>query len=403
MSIAFARRMDAMKCSDIREILKVTSNPDVISFAGGLPAAETFPVDEMTDTTRAVMEEHGALALQYSTTEGFFRMRKAIADRMNAKRGTEIEADHVLVTSGSQQGLDMTGKVFLDEGDLILCESPTYLGALNAFQVFRPRYKEVPTDDDGMIVEELERLIKKERPKLIYVIPDFQNPTGRSWPLERRYAFMEVVKKHRVPVIEDAPYAEVRFEGVDRMALKSFDTEGLVVYLGTFSKIFCPGIRLAWLAADPDVLKRYAVVKQGTDLHTSTFAQLLLCAFMERPEFEANIRRIRDLYRERRDVMLEAIEKSFPEEVRITRPEGGLFLWVELPESADARELLRRSVQRKVAFVPGGSFFPNGGCENTFRMNFSAMPPKRIEEGVDRLSGILHEYLAELKTPCRNA
>lgn len=336
MSITYATRLEAMKSSDIREILKVTSRPDVISFAGGLPAVETFPVEDMVEITRAVMEEHGGLALQYSTTEGFPRLRNAIARRMNEKRGTRVSGDEVLITSGSQQGLDMTGK-------------------------------------------------------FIYVIPDFQNPTGRTWSLERRYAFMELVNRYRVPVIEDAPYADVRFEGVDLMSLKSFDTEGLVIHLGTFSKTFCPGMRLAWLVADPEIGRKYTMVKQGTDLHTSTYGQLLLCAFMERGRLDTNIERIRELYRERRDVMLEAIDRYFPREIRTTRPEGGLFLWVELPEGMDARSILERSLTRKVAFVPGGSFFPNGGRENTFRMNFSAMPPERIVEGVKRLAGVLVE------------
>jgi DNA-binding transcriptional MocR family regulator len=393
MKYEYARRMEFMKTSDIREILKVTGQPEVISFAGGLPAAETFPKDEMADITRAVMQEYGGLALQYSTTEGFPRLRKAIAARMNLKRGTSVTSGEVLITSGSQQGLDLTGKVFLDEGDLVLCESPTYLGALHAFQVFRPRYREVPTDDEGMIIEELERMLEYERPKFIYVIPDFQNPTGRTWSLERRWAFMEVVNHYHVPVIEDAPYSEVRFEGVNLLSLKSFDKLGLVIHLGTFSKIFCPGMRLAWLVAPPELMNQYVMVKQGTDLHTSSLSQLLLCAYMECHNLDANICRIRGLYRERRDVMLAAMDRCFPEGIRVTHPEGGLFLWVELPEGADARELLQRSIERKVAFVPGGSFFPNGGHENTLRMNFSAMPPDRIVEGVERLAEVLKEYL----------
>jgi DNA-binding transcriptional MocR family regulator len=302
----------------------------------------------------------------------------------------------VLITSGSQQGLDMTGKVFLDEGDLVLCESPTYLGALNAFQVFKPRFREVPTDNEGMIISKLEDLIRAERPKFIYVIPDFQNPTGRTWSLDRRYAFMDLVERFRVPVIEDAPYSEVRFEGIDRFSIKSLDRADLVVYLGTFSKTFCPGMRLAWLAAPPEIFRKYALVKQGTDLHTSTFTQLLLHTFMERPSFDANIERIRKLYRERRDVMLNAIKQYFPDDIHINRPQGGLFLWVELPKCADARALLRRCLARKVAFVPGEAFFPKGGHKNTFRMNFSSLPGDKIVEGIKRLAGVLGAYLSEL-------
>jgi DNA-binding transcriptional MocR family regulator len=404
MNIQLAKRMQELKASEIREILKVTQQRDMISFAGGLPAAEMFPVAELQEATQEVLRREGSRALQYSTTEGFVNLRWALAVRMNAKRGTCVDTDAILISSGSQQGLDLTGKLFLDEGDAVLCESPTYLGAINAFRVFRPRFVEVPTDDDGMIISELTRLLKKEeRIKFIYVVPDFQNPSGRCWSLQRRREFMEIVQRHGMPVIEDAPYSELYFEATNLPALKSFDTRDLVVYLGTFSKILCPGLRLAWLAAAPELIRQYVLLKQGTDLHTSTLAQLQARYLLMRYDLEAHIRRIRSVYRQRRDVMLAAMDRTFPDEVRYTRPGGGMFLWVELPAWANAREVLTRSLEQKVAFVPGGSSFPNGGHENTFRLNFSAMPPERIVEGIERLAKVLRRYLAAKPAITRDA
>jgi len=394
MAMRFAHRMEEIRASEIREILKLTEKPGVISFAGGLPAAETFPVAEIGQLSQEILAREGSRALQYSATEGFAPLRRAIAERMNRTRGTAVDADEILITSGSQQGLDMSGKLFLDEGDTVLCESPTYLGAIGAFRPFGPRFVEVPTDDDGMITAELDARLTRHGPvKLIYAIPDFQNPSGRSWSAQRRCEFMEVVARHEVPVIEDAPYAEVRFEKHGLPALKSIDPMSQVIYLGTFSKVFCPGLRIAWIAADPELLRKYVLIKQGTDLHTSTLSQQQVHAYIERFDLDANIARIRETYRRRRDVMLAAMDRSFPPGVRYTRPRGGLFLWVELPEAADARELLERCLEHDVAFVPGGSFFPNGGHENTLRLNFSAMPPERIEEGIERRAQVMTSFL----------
>ena len=302
----------------------------------------------------------------------------------------------MLVTSASQQGLDLSGKVFLDEGDEVLCESPTYLGAINAFRAYGPRFVEVPTDDEGMIIQELEkRLLACERVKLVYVVPDSQNPTGRTWSLARRRAFMEVISLYRIPVIEDNPYSEVRFEGESLPALKSMDEEGLVVFLGTFSKIFSPGMRIGWVAAPPPILEKYVLVKQGTDLHTSTLAQMQLTAYLEMFDLDANLAKVREAYRRRRDAMVRALDREMPAGVTFTRPSGGLFLWVELPDRLDARQVLAACLERHVAFVPGGSFFPNGGHENTLRLNFSNMPEDRIDEGISRLGAVLREFLGD--------
>lgn len=390
MERRLARRMAHMTASEIREILKLTRKPGVISFAGGLPAPEFFPVDRMKAVAVRILEEGGCDALQYSPTEGDFSLRKKIAGRMKMKFGATVGADEVLITSGSQQGLDLSGKMFLDEGDKILCESPTYLGAIQALRAYGPRFIEVPTDGEGMIVSELEkRLSTGGRIKMIYVNPDFQNPSGRTWSLERRREFMEIVTRHEIPVVEDNPYGELCFEGAPMPSIKSLDPAGLVIFLGTFSKILCPGLRIGWLAATPALVEKYVLVKQGADLHTSTFGQRQVAAYMEMYDLEEDIRRIREAYRKRRDAMARAMEREFPADIHFTRPSGGLFVWVELPEGLDARELLRKCLDRDVAFVPGGSFFPNGGRENTIRFNYSNMPEERIAEGIRRVAEVL--------------
>ena len=386
--------MQDLRTSDIREILKVTQQPDVISFAGGLPASELLPAAEMAGMALDVLSDDGVRALQYAPTEGLDMLRELIAGRLQRLWGLQRPSDEVLIVSGSQQALDLTGKVFLDEGDVVLCESPTYLGAIGAFRAFRPAFVEVQTDDHGMVPTELEqRLASLDRVKLIYVVPDFQNPSGRRWSTERRRQLAELAGRFNVPVIEDAPYAELCFEGEPLPPVASFDSESTVVYLGTASKILSPGMRLGWVVADRDLLQKYVLVKQGTDLHTSSLIQTLAARFMLEGDLEAHITRIRRVYRSRRDAMIAALEEHFPEEVRFTRPAGGLFLWIELPQELDARNLLKHALEEKVAFVPGESFFPNGGHDNTLRLNFSAMPEDRIAEGVDRLGRVVANAL----------
>jgi 2-aminoadipate transaminase len=382
--------MQDLRASDIREILKVTQQPDVISFAGGLPASELLPAAEMAELARDLLLEDGVRALQYAPTEGLDLLRELIADRLRRLWGLRRSTDEVLVVSGSQQALDLTGKVFLDEGDVVLCESPTYLGAIGAFRAYRPTFVEVPTDDDGMVPAELESCLSSlDRVKLIYVVPDFQNPSGRRWSVERRRELAELAGRFGVPVIEDAPYAELCFEGEPLPPIASYDEACTVVYLGTASKILSPGMRLGWVVADSDIVRRYVLVKQGVDLHTSSLIQLLVARFMREHDLDAHIARIRDAYRSRRDAMLAALEEHFPQDVSFTRPAGGLFLWAELPEGMDARWLLERALEERVAFVPGESFFPNGGHDNTLRLNFSAMPEERITEGIRRLGRVL--------------
>lgn len=390
MRMKFANRIDSLRASDIREILKITQRAEVISFAGGLPAPELFPVEEIKEISRLLMEESGRVALQYSTTEGYEPLRQKIAARIGRKFQTQASAEEVMITSGSQQALDFTGKLFLDAGDVVLCESPTYLAAISAFRAYQPEFIAVPTDDDGMIIEELERILATtDNVKLVYVIPDFQNPTGRTWSRERRRRFIETVSRYGVAVLEDNPYGELRFEGEILPSIKSMDREGLVIGTGTFSKTFCPGMRIGWLVAAPPVIEKYVLIKQGADLCTSLRNQMEIDLFMELFDFEGNLVRLTELYRQRRNAMVAALEAMMPEGVSFTRPQGGLFLWVTLPERIKAIELLKRCLEQNVAFVPGDSFFPNGGVENTLRLNYSNMPEDRIREGVARLAAAI--------------
>jgi DNA-binding transcriptional MocR family regulator len=388
--------MQKLRTSDIREILRVTERPSVISFAGGLPGANTFPVEELKAVALDVLEKEGARALQYFTSEGHPVLREQIAHRMRERQGAAVSADEILVTAGSQQGLDLVAKAFLTPGDEVLCESPTYLGFIQAVQVFEPAFVEVPTDDQGMRIEALEdALARCRRPRLIYVVPDFQNPSGRCWSLPRRRGLLEVARHHGIPVVEDSPYVEIRFEGEALPSLNALDGHGQVIQLGTFSKIFCPGLRLAWVSAPGEVLQRFVPLKQAADLHTATLNQMLLVAYLERYDINAAIERIRDVYRARRDTMIAALERELPAGACFTRPRGGLFIWMELPEMVSARRLLARCLERDVAFVPGDCFFPGGGHANTLRLNFSNMPEERIAEGIARLGEALRALLAE--------
>lgn len=394
MEFKFAERMEHLRASEIREILKVTEQPEIISFAGGLPAPELFPVEEIIRVNKIVLEEEGAKALQYTTTEGYTPLRQWIAARMNARLGTSFDFENILLTHGSQQALDLSGKVFLDEGDVVLCESPTYLAAISAFRAYGCRFIEVPTDNDGMIPDKLERILETTaRVKIIYIISDFQNPTGRTWSLERREQLVNAAMKHQVVVIEDNPYCELRFEGDALPSVQSFDQTGCVFCLGTFSKTFCPGYRIGWVAGPKSAIEKYVLVKQGADLQCNTIAQMEIAKYLELYDIDEHIDKIREVYRRRRNLTVKTMEEEFPPGVAFTRPQGGLFAWIELPAGVNARDVLVKSLEKNVAFVPGGSFFPNGGRENTFRINFSNMPEDRIVEGLKSLAEVLREFI----------
>jgi 2-aminoadipate transaminase len=391
-----------MTGSAIRELLKLTELPDVISFAGGMPAPEIFPTQEIALACQKVLAEQGGVALQYGTTEGYLPLREMIV-RHSERFGINISPDNVLITAGSQQALDLIGKIFINHGDRILVESPTYLGALQAWNAYGAEYVPVPSDDDGMITDALEEKLRYG-PKFIYVLPNFQNPTGATIPLERRNKLIELADRYGVPIIEDDPYGQLRFEGEHIPPVANLDDKfrgnngcsyrGNVIYLSTFSKILAPGLRLAWIIAPSDVIRKLVMAKQGADLHTATFNQLVAYEVGKGGFIDQHVKRIRQVYGERRDVMLDALSEFLPESVHWTKPQGGLFLWLTLPEFMDAGELLTKVIERKVAFVPGAPFHAGGGGKNTIRLNFSFMPPEKITEGIHRLGTAIKEVIA---------
>jgi 2-aminoadipate transaminase len=394
----YAERTEGMAASDIREILKVTAEPDVISLAGGLPAPELFPVDEYRRAFEWVLETDGAVALQYGPSEGYRPLRTLLAERLTGF-GMPSTADDVLVTNGSQQALDLIGKIFLNPGDTVLVEKPTYLGALQAFNQYQATYAAVPMDEDGMCVDDVERALTRartsgQRVKFMYALPNFQNPTGRTMSLARRHRLVELADHFGVPIIEDDPYGELRYEGQALPTLKSLDRHDSVIYLGTFSKILAPGFRLGWILAGPQVQEILLHGKQPSDLHTGMAQQMATYQVAKDGFVDEHVKHIIDFYRERRDVMLRAIEEHFPPAAHYTRPAGGLFVWAELPGYIDTRELLLDAIQEKVAFVPGQGFHSDFSGSNTMRLNFSNVPPDQLREGVRRLGQAIQRRLA---------
>ncbi len=391
--IKYSNRMTSFETSVIREILKITADPSIISFAGGLPASELFPVEAMQKVMKTIMSNDGGKALQYSTSEGNGDLRDKIAKRLSSEN-KHFSRDNILITSGSQQGLDLSGKIFLNPGDIVVCESPSYLGALNAFKAYECKFLEIDTDDDGMIMEDLKsKLERTNHIKCIYVVPDFQNPSGRTWSKKRRIELLKLAKKYDLPIIEDSPYSELRFEGHPEKAIMDYDEDNRVIYLGTFSKTFSPGLRIGWVCASKEILAHYIKCKQGADLHTNTLSQLEVNLFLETNDFDKHIQKIVEVYKTRRDLMYKTMKECFPKEVSFEKPEGGLFIWVTLPESIDARDIFDQAIKEKVAFVPGESFFPVNKHKNYMRMNFSCMNEAQIEEGVKRLGKVLKKAI----------
>jgi 2-aminoadipate transaminase len=399
----YAQRTQRMSGSIIRELLKLTEQEGVISFAGGLPAPDVFPVEQVRATTERVLRDHGAQALQYGATEGYRPLREMLA-RHTGRYGLHITPDNILITSGSQQALDLLGKIFVNRGDRILAENPTYLGALQAWNSYGAEYITVKTDEQGMDTGEIEAAFRAG-PKFIYVLPNFQNPTGVTLSLERRRKLVSLADRYGVPIIEDDPYGQLRYEGKHLPPVAVLDERswhkdgycysGNVIYLSTFSKTLAPGLRIGWVVAAPEVIRKLALAKQGADLHTSTFNQIVAYEVARDGFLDLHISLIRKVYGERRDIMLEAMCEHFPEGVQWTHPQGGLFLWVTLPERLDSADLLKKALERGVAFVPGGPFHPCGGGNNTFRLNFSNATPDAIREGIARLGDVLKAELAE--------
>lgn len=397
----FAKRTENIGSSVIREILKITQLPDVISFAGGLPSPDVFPIEEFIEASEVVLREQGAFALQYSTTEGYLPLREMIC-RLSEPSGIHITPENVMITSGSQQALDLIGKIFIDPGDKILVEAPTYLGAIQAWKAYGADFIQIDTDEDGMIPESLEAALRMG-PKFIYLLPNFQNPTGRTLPRERRDQILAIANRHGVPIIEDDPYGQLRYEGETISSVVAIDSQnrsngepgytGNIIYLSTFSKILAPGIRLAWVIAPPEAITKLVQAKQAADLHTATFNQMIAYQVSIDGFLDKHIERIKEVYGKRRTLMLEMIEEYFPPGVEFTRPQGGLFLWVTLPESINTTELLPVAVENKVAYVPGAPFFPTGGGHNTMRLNFSNANEEQIREGMKRLGEVFKQAL----------
>ncbi len=401
----YAHRMQKMGSSVIRELLKFTEQPDIISFAGGLPAPEVFPVNEFHEACNRVLMEQGAQALQYSTTEGYLPLREMIS-RHTGRYSVKVTADNIMITSGSQQALDFIGRLFINRGDYVVVESPTYLGALQAWNAYGAQYISVPSDEHGMLVDQLEEALRIG-PKFIYVLPNFQNPSGSTMSLERRKRLILLADQYGVPIVEDDPYGQLRYDGDHIPSVVYLDSRyrydgdesgvytGNVIYLSTFSKLLAPGLRLAWVIAPPQVIRKLVMTKQAADLHTSSFIQHIAYEVAKGGFLDEHVKVIRATYKERRDVMLEMMEEMFPSEVHWTKPQGGMFLWGVLPEGMDAAEVLKEALVRKVAFVPGAAFHPNGGGANTMRLNFSFSSPDVIREGITRLGTTLKEVLSK--------
>lgn len=388
-TVRFAARTAHMRASSIREMLKVTLQPDVISFGGGLPAPELFPKDAIADCTRAVLDEIGGTALQYTVTDGIPELRQWVAQRLARRFDVPFVPDDVLIVNGSQQGLDLIAKILIDPGDHIVLENPSYLGAIHAFDAYQARYLTAETDENGIIPESLERVLAHAQPlpKFLYLVPNFQNPTGRTLSADRRERIVRICEHYGVPIVEDDPYGELRFHGADLPALASYKTSGTILYSGTGSKIVAPGLRVAWLVTrDAELREKLVLAKQGADLQSGTLAQYVFDRVVRRSvDFDQHVATIVRVYGERRDVMHQALREFMPPSVTFNNPDGGMFLWARV-RGIDTTELLGRCVAEKVAFVPGESFYPGRDVTDGMRLNFSHAAPDRIRTGIERLA-----------------
>ena len=390
-----ARRVERLKPSAIREILKTTQNPEVISFGGGLPAAELFPVDDVSDAQDQVMRTRGAAALQYSVTEGVPELRAWVAARLAEQQGITISADDVVITSGSQQGLDLYARVFLDPGDVVAVSNPSYLGAIQAFDAFEPDYLTIDADRDGIVPERLDAALAAAdpKPKFLYLVPNYENPTGVTLALERRPAIVEICARHGVPILEDDPYGEITFGERAPAPLLASAPAGGVTYLGTGSKMVAPGLRVAWMVIpDRDLRDMVVTAKQGADLHTSSYTQYVFHAYVSNgPRLAAHLARVRATYAARRDAMVAALAREMPAHVSWNVPAGGMFLWATVGNGIDTEELFERAARDGVVFVPGRPFYPARDRGDGLRLNFSAMGEERIAEGIARLARAVRE------------
>jgi len=388
-----------MKKSVIRELLKLTAKPEIISFAGGLPSPESFPVEDLKEIIYEVMENEPKIALQYSATEGDQILKKELV-KHSIKEGIQVNEDNILITTASQQGLDLIAKIFINRGDKVILELPSYVGGLGAFNAYGADMIGVPQDEEGMSATILRQKLlelksKDEKPKFIYIVPDFQNPAGMTMSLKRRKEIIEISHEFNVLILEDSPYRELRFEGKPVPSIYSLDDQNQIILLGTFSKILAPGFRVGWVLAHPDIINKLVVAKQSTDLCSSAFSQRILGRFLEKGCLEKNIEKIKKMYHKKRDLMVESFEKYMPEGVSWTTPKGGLFLLVTVPDYIDTDKLFDYALKYNVAYVIGSAFYCDDSGHNTMRINFSYPSEKQIKIGVERLAKAIKEYPKE--------
>ncbi|WP_107602657.1 aminotransferase-like domain-containing protein [Clostridioides difficile] len=395
----YAKRMDMVKASAIRDsqkkiAQKVASGGTVISFAAGLPDPNLFPIEEISEITQKVLNERGKFALAYGPTKGEYELLDLLVKRMKEEENIDTKAENIIITTGSQQGIALSAMILLEKGDVVVTENPSYLGAINAFRPYECDFLGVDTDEEGMVTDDLDKLLSENSNiKVIYVIPTFQNPTGKTWSLQRRKDFMEVVNKYDVIVIEDNPYGEIRFTPEPLPTLKSLDTKDKVLYLGSFSKVLCPGFRVAWMCGNVDIIDKAELLKQGIDLQSNQFSQVQVIEFLKKYNLNEHIEKIRAEYKKRCLLMLDAMKKHFPEEAKYTEPDGGMFIWVELPESINVDDLLDKAIDAGVAYVSGESFFANNGPKNTMRLNYTTMSEEQIVKGVEILAEVIKKEL----------
>jgi DNA-binding transcriptional MocR family regulator len=388
----FSRRMQGVKGNAIRELLSVSQQPGMISFAGGLPSAETFDVDTIAEIAKEVMLKDGKKILQYGSTEGYEPLRAALIDYLNNKQGIDTKEENLLVISGAQQGIDLAAKALIDPGDVVLVESPSYLAALQIFKTYEADLHVMPSDKNGIIVSELEKLLIEKNPKIVYSVPTFQNPSSVTIPLERRKKICKLLEKHEVVFIEDNPYGELRYSGEDVPHIITLDKSDQTLYLGSFSKIISPGLRVGYAVGPVDLITKMRIGKQGTDVQTSTLAQAIVTEYFTKSLLGPHIESVKKQYKEKRDYFLLKMEEYFPDEVKWNYPEGGLFVWAVLPEQYDTQDLFKVAIEQKVAFVPGDSFFVNGQ-KNCLRLNFSNASFEQMDQGLERLGKALCEML----------
>lgn len=388
----FSKRIKATPSSFIREILKVTQRPEIISFAGGLPNPISFPQEELKISMNRIAEKFGAKIYQYSTTLGLDSLREYIVQRYKKIWNMDITIDNVIITTGSQQALDLIGKVFINEGDKVMVESPSYLGLLQAFHLYEANFIQTKLNDDGLDIEELEKTIKVHKPKLAYLIPNFQNPTGLTYTSENRKKVFEIIKDEDMILIQDDPYGELRFTDEDRIPYIGLNQTEKNIYLGSFSKIVTPGMRLGYVIANKEIIKMLETAKQASDLHSNIFGQYLISDYLYNNDLDKHIEKIKKLYKTQANAMIEAMKKYFPKNVKFTIPKGGMFSWVTLEEGKSSAELFNKAIKKNVAFVPGNPFYVDAAKDvNTLRLNYTNADEKTIEEGIKRLSEALLE------------